>query len=305
MSKALVTIGSMTNHGGIVSECDTTFIINGIAVHLNGMKHFCPKCKTVVSAIASDQTTIVNGRAVVLAGDKTTCGATFLANQHLVVAQPKSSSSPSPAMSKLQNTQSPIAKAASSLPNMTMGLTDQSNQPKGPFTGSGRGDPDTTRGVLNDLTFGMSEKVLTALGIEPADPKKLEQGETVGAVIGLGKIKIAAKAVKKGAETALSKIVTKGDKWARTPSSLQDELTLKAAKSGQGQKIMSNMGDPKYKGWDKYEYKTKSNEGFDSVVHYVKDPKTGQVADFKFKKRTSDSVSSVDKAKPKPKSIKD
>ena len=40
MSKALVTIGSMTNHGGIVSECDTTFIINGIAVHLNGMKHF-------------------------------------------------------------------------------------------------------------------------------------------------------------------------------------------------------------------------------------------------------------------------
>ena len=43
----------MTNHGGVVSECDKTFIINGIAVHLNGMKHFCPKCKTVVSAIAS------------------------------------------------------------------------------------------------------------------------------------------------------------------------------------------------------------------------------------------------------------
>ena len=104
MSKALVTIGSMTNHGGIVSECDTTFIINGIAVHLNGMKHFCPKCKTVVSAIASDQSTIVNGRAVVLAGDKTTCGATFLGNQHLVVAQPKSSSSASSAMSKLNNT---------------------------------------------------------------------------------------------------------------------------------------------------------------------------------------------------------
>ena len=202
MSKSLVTIGSMTNHGGIVTECDTTFIINGIAVHLNGMKHFCPKCKTVVSAVASDQTTIVNGRAVVLAGDKTTCGATFLGNQNLVVSQPKSSSSANLAMSKLN----PIV--TSSLPSMTMGLTDQSNQPKGPFTGGGRADPDMTRGLLNDFTFGLSEKVLTALGMDPADPKKLEQGEIAGAVIGPGKVKIIGKATKEAGEKALGREAT-------------------------------------------------------------------------------------------------
>lgn len=40
MSKALVTMGSKTTHGGIVTECENSFVINGIAVHLNGMKHF-------------------------------------------------------------------------------------------------------------------------------------------------------------------------------------------------------------------------------------------------------------------------
>ena len=34
MSKALVTMGSKTTHGGIVTECENSFVINGIAVHL-------------------------------------------------------------------------------------------------------------------------------------------------------------------------------------------------------------------------------------------------------------------------------
>ncbi len=63
MSKALVTMGSKTTHG-----------------------HFCPKCRMVVSAIAADQSTTVLGRAVVIAGDKTNCGATFLGNQNLTVS---------------------------------------------------------------------------------------------------------------------------------------------------------------------------------------------------------------------------
>lgn len=86
MSKALITLGAKTSHGGIVTEVESSFIINGIAVHLNGMKHFCPKCKAMVVAIASDQTTIVKGRAIVVAGDKTTCGASFLPQQALVVS---------------------------------------------------------------------------------------------------------------------------------------------------------------------------------------------------------------------------
>ncbi|WP_291352201.1 MULTISPECIES: PAAR domain-containing protein [unclassified Acinetobacter] len=87
MTQSLITLGSTTSHGGIVSECDPSFIINGIAVHLHGMKHYCPKCKTVVSAIAAVQSTIVKGRGVVIAGDKTNCGAVFLGNQFLVVSK--------------------------------------------------------------------------------------------------------------------------------------------------------------------------------------------------------------------------
>jgi uncharacterized Zn-binding protein involved in type VI secretion len=86
MSKALITLGAKTSHGGIVTEVETSFTINGIAVHLAGMKHFCPKCKSVVAATAMDQSTTVKGRAVVVAGDKTTCGASFLPQQAMVVS---------------------------------------------------------------------------------------------------------------------------------------------------------------------------------------------------------------------------
>ncbi|MCL6234153.1 PAAR domain-containing protein [Acinetobacter sp. ANC 5579] len=85
--KSLITLGSKTSHGGVVSECEPSFVINGIAVHLNGMKHYCPKCNSTVVAIAADQSTTVKGRGVVVAGDKTTCGATFLPNQSMVGSQ--------------------------------------------------------------------------------------------------------------------------------------------------------------------------------------------------------------------------
>lgn len=85
--KSLITLGSKTSHGGVVAECEPSFVINGVAVHLNGMKHFCPKCKATVAAIAADQSTTVMGRGVVIAGDKTTCGATFLPNQNMVGSQ--------------------------------------------------------------------------------------------------------------------------------------------------------------------------------------------------------------------------
>jgi uncharacterized Zn-binding protein involved in type VI secretion len=87
MAKSLVTMGSSTTHGGVVSECENTFVINGIAVHLHGMKHYCPQCQAIVSAVATDPSTVVKGRAIVIAGDKTTCGAIFLANQALVVLE--------------------------------------------------------------------------------------------------------------------------------------------------------------------------------------------------------------------------
>lgn len=172
-------------------------------MHLNGMKHFCPKCKTVVSAIASDQTTVVNGRAVILAGDKTTCGATFLGNQNLVISQPKSSST----MSKLNSAQSPVAKAALSLPNTAMSFSGGKNAQSGSvFSPDGnRVDSGGLRGLLNEVTFGVSEKAFNALGIEPANAKSLESGEKVGAiaaaVIGPGKGKIAVEAIENTVKT--------------------------------------------------------------------------------------------------------
>ena len=78
------------------------------------------------------------------------------------------------------------------------------------------------------------------------------------------------------------------DKWSRGAKSLQDKLTLDAAKAGKGQKLIDNLGDPKFKGMEKWEYKVKSANGRDSVVHYVRDPKTGKLMDFKFKKHSTD-----------------
>lgn len=86
MAQAFITLGSKTSHGGVVSECDSSFVIYGVGVHLNGMKHFCPKCKTLTTALAASQSTLVKGRAIVIAGDQAACGAIFLPNQHLMVS---------------------------------------------------------------------------------------------------------------------------------------------------------------------------------------------------------------------------
>ncbi|CAN7450991.1 RHS repeat-associated core domain-containing protein [Acidovorax sp. LjRoot117] len=80
------------------------------------------------------------------------------------------------------------------------------------------------------------------------------------------------------------------DPRIKTPSSIQDRMTMEAAKKGAGTKIMDNMKNERYKGWEKWEYKVKSADGRDSVVHYVRNPQSGKTADFKFKARTSDST---------------
>jgi len=51
---------------------------------------------------------------------------------------------------------------------------------------------------------------------------------------------------------------------------------------------MENLSDPMFKGMEKYEFKVKSQQGRDSVIHYVRNPETGEILDFKFKKRTID-----------------
>ena len=76
--------------------------------------------------------------------------------------------------------------------------------------------------------------------------------------------------------------------WVRDPSSIQDQMALEAAKRGEGDIVMANLTDPNFLGMDKMRLKCKSDLGKDSVVHYVRDPKTGELMDFKFKKRSTD-----------------
>ncbi|HDI1572239.1 TPA: PAAR domain-containing protein, partial [Acinetobacter baumannii] len=81
-----------TDHGGIVSTGDSTYLIDGKAAHVEGMTHFCPKCKVMVTALSSSPLVVINGRAIIVAGDKASCGATFLPSQSLWVRDQGSSS---------------------------------------------------------------------------------------------------------------------------------------------------------------------------------------------------------------------
>ena len=82
------------------------------------------------------------------------------------------------------------------------------------------------------------------------------------------------------------------DKFAsrREPKSIQDQMTLDAAKSGQGETIIpaDKIKDPTFKGMEKAQLKTESNEGKKSVVNFMRKPKSKEGTDFKFKKRSDE-----------------
>jgi len=62
-----------------------------------------------------------------------------------------------------------------------------------------------------------------------------------------------------------------------------DQMVLDAARQGKGDKIMDNLSDPNFKGMEKWSYGETSATGLRSEVHYVRDPGTGKLMDFKFK----------------------
>lgn len=65
--KALITVGCKTDRGGIIVLGESSFLVEGKAVHLNGMTHYCPKCKVQSRAIASNQGfMIVSGKVLLL-----------------------------------------------------------------------------------------------------------------------------------------------------------------------------------------------------------------------------------------------
>lgn len=84
--KALITVGCKTDHGGIIILGDSSFLVEGKAVHLDGMTHYCPLCKVQSRAIASNQGfMVVGGKSIVAVGDTTTCGSRYLKISDLAV----------------------------------------------------------------------------------------------------------------------------------------------------------------------------------------------------------------------------
>lgn len=103
----------------------------------------------------------------------------------------------------------------------------------------------------------------------------LENGFLAAGLIPRGIGALAGKCVVDAGKTA--------DRFRRTPNNLMDQMVFDAAKEGKGIKIKGNLNDPRFKGMDKYSYGETSVNGYRSEVHYVRDPLTGKMMDFKFK----------------------
>ena len=73
------------------------------------------------------------------------------------------------------------------------------------------------------------------------------------------------------------------DVFRRTPNTLSEKLALDEAKGGAGRKIIDGLNDPRFKGLEKWSHRRQNSGGTSTEIHYVRDPKTGKLMDFKFK----------------------
>ena len=99
--------------------------------------------------------------------------------------------------------------------------------------------------------------------------------------------KIGTKVGDDAAEQATEKVAaapkTVADKFRRTPTNLSEKLAMDEAMGGAGKKVMSGLNDPKFKGMEKWQHVHRNPDGTITVIHYVRDPATGNLLDFKFK----------------------
>ena len=70
--------------------------------------------------------------------------------------------------------------------------------------------------------------------------------------------------------------------FRRLPNSAQDVQALTEAQAGMGRNLNIKLGDPTYQGWEKWHHSV-GPKGSKSVVHYLRNPQTGFLTDFKFK----------------------
>ena len=97
--KPAIVVGNVTNHGGLIRDGESRWLVDGKAAHLGGMSHYCPKCKVISKAIPDPHSLDIFGKLLIVAGNKSTCGAEFLSDQFLLVVGTTSSQYPS-----IQNT---------------------------------------------------------------------------------------------------------------------------------------------------------------------------------------------------------
>ncbi|MDW5416458.1 PAAR domain-containing protein [Iodobacter sp. CM08] len=79
--RAIIRIGDLTSHGGVVLEGFSTLNIYGKNAAGVGHKGQCPQCKTTFTIVAGASNYTFMGKNVAVEGMLTSCGATLIATQ--------------------------------------------------------------------------------------------------------------------------------------------------------------------------------------------------------------------------------
>jgi len=66
--QAFITKGCMTDHGGIILQGEDSWQVEGKGAHLEGMTHYCPRCKVMSKAIGSERGSKLMGKILLLQG---------------------------------------------------------------------------------------------------------------------------------------------------------------------------------------------------------------------------------------------
>lgn len=78
-----ITVGCTTSHGGMfMGRSQRLMSVMGKAVIVDNDFIWCPKCKKVTYARANNTLSFIEGKAIVLEGDSTTCGAFIFCTTH-------------------------------------------------------------------------------------------------------------------------------------------------------------------------------------------------------------------------------
>ncbi|HEI8573381.1 PAAR domain-containing protein [Morganella morganii] len=85
--KQVICLGDTTDHGGVVISALDNYTVNGHRVATEGDSVSCPKCKGVFQIASGSSLMTFQGKKIALEGMKTTCGATLIASQSLMVSE--------------------------------------------------------------------------------------------------------------------------------------------------------------------------------------------------------------------------